>query len=417
VIELRGIEKTYPLGNHLVHALRGVDLTIETGELVAITGPSGSGKSTLLQITGCLDSPTRGSYRLLGSEVAGLSPRKLALIRNRVLGFVFQSYHLLPRLSASRNVELPLLYAGVSRTERRDRARAALEEVGLEHRIDHKPAELSGGERQRVAVARALVTHPRILLADEPTGNLDTRSGKAVLELFRRANKDRAITVVIVTHDRAVAAAMDREIAIRDGNVLYDGAPPTVFGDRQVMPLDEQGRLGKEHHYLRTHRIDATTAVVPLPGARLTFVVEESTGARLRPMDRDDEVSIEGVPVTEEGVPLYHGMVFSVAHRHYVYFEREPGEIDQRRPYLQPGGSGTGSRRGRSMSARSQSISDLGAVDEFFVFDDSLDEGRAFASDSDAGPIPGSRRVRKSPPPPSSASGETSDESTERPPA
>jgi putative ABC transport system ATP-binding protein len=225
MIELTSIEKDYPLGAHLVRALRGVSLTISPGELVAVTGPSGSGKSTLLQIVGCLDVPTRGSYRLLGSEVAGLSPSRLALIRNRVLGFVFQSYHLLPRLSASRNVELPLLYSGVPRPERRARARAALEEVGLGPRVDHKPSELSGGERQRVAVARALVTEPKILLADEPTGNLDTKSGAAVLELFRRANQDRGITVVVVTHDRGVASALDREISLRDGLVVSDGAP------------------------------------------------------------------------------------------------------------------------------------------------------------------------------------------------
>lgn len=383
MIELKKIQKSYALGNHWVQALKGVDITIETGELVAITGPSGSGKSTLLQITGCLDSPTSGSYRLLGSEVAGLSPRRLSLIRNRVLGFVFQSYHLLPRLTASRNVELPLLYAGVPRAERRSRAVAALEEVGLSHRIDHKPNELSGGERQRVAVARALVTHPKILLADEPTGNLDSRSGKAVLELFRRANKDRAITVVIVTHDRAVAAAMDREIAVRDGHILYDGPPPTIFAERQVMPLEDTGKVGREVHYLKDHRLDGSTAVVPLQGGRVTFHVEEATGAKLLPTDPDDELGIEGMKVPQEGVALYHGMVFSLGPRHYVYFEREPGDIDRRRVYLQPPET-QGSRRGRSMSVRSQTISDLATVDEFFVFDDSLDEMPAFgASDSD----------------------------------
>ncbi|MBI3723239.1 ABC transporter ATP-binding protein [bacterium] len=228
MIELRGIEKVYPLGAHAVHALRGVDLTIRPGELVAITGPSGSGKSTLLQITGCLDTPTRGSYRLLGEEVAGLGARRLALIRNRILGFVFQSYHLLARLSAARNVELPLLYAGVGRSERRSRARAALEEVGLGDRVDHRPSELSGGERQRVAVARALVTRPKVVLADEPTGNLDSRSGEAVLELFRQANRARGITIIVVTHDRSVACSMDREVAIRDGNIVKDGAPALV---------------------------------------------------------------------------------------------------------------------------------------------------------------------------------------------
>jgi putative ABC transport system ATP-binding protein len=240
VIELRAIEKIYPLGTHMVHALAGIDLTIEQGELLAITGPSGSGKSTLLQIAGCLDSPTRGSYRLLGEEVAGIGARRLSLIRNRILGFVFQSYHLLPRLSARRNVELPLLYAGVGRAERRSRASAALEEVGLAERIDHRPSELSGGERQRVAVARALVTRPRVLLADEPTGNLDTRSGVAVLELFRRANRDRGITVVIITHDRAVARATDREVAIRDGRIVADGAP--MAGDGVVTGTSQAAR-------------------------------------------------------------------------------------------------------------------------------------------------------------------------------
>ena len=229
MIELRGIEKIYPLGNHLVHALRGIDVSIAAGELVAVTGPSGSGKSTFLQIAGCLDTPTRGSYQLMGAEVSGLGARKLALIRNRILGFVFQSYHLLPRLSARRNVELPLVYAGVGRAERARKAAAALEEVGLGHRVEHVPSELSGGERQRVAVARALVTSPRVILADEPTGNLDTRSGTAVLDLFRRANRERGITVVIVTHDRGVAQATDREITMRDGLVVRDGAPAAAF--------------------------------------------------------------------------------------------------------------------------------------------------------------------------------------------
>ena len=235
MIELRSIEKLYPLGAHVVRALRGVTLSIEQAEILAITGPSGSGKSTLLQIMGCLDTPTSGSYRLLGDEVSGLAARRLALIRNRVLGFVFQSYHLLPRLSARRNVELPLLYAGVSRAERRSRACAALEEVGLGERVEHKPSELSGGERQRVAVARALVTRPRILLADEPTGNLDTKSGAAVLDLFRRANRDRGITVVIVTHDRSVALATDREVAIRDGEIVHDGSPRAVSATGSIL--------------------------------------------------------------------------------------------------------------------------------------------------------------------------------------
>jgi putative ABC transport system ATP-binding protein len=229
LVDIRGVEKVYPLGDHHVRALCGVDLRIEEGEYLAITGPSGSGKSTLLQIVGCLDVPTRGSYRLLGGEVAGLASRRLALVRNRLIGFVFQSYHLLPRLDSRRNVELPLLYGGTGRAERRKRALEALDAVGLARRADHLPSQLSGGERQRVAIARALVTRPRLILADEPTGNLDTHSGAQVLELFRRAHEERGITVVIVTHDRAVAAECPREVGLMDGAIVRDG-PPLLLG-------------------------------------------------------------------------------------------------------------------------------------------------------------------------------------------
>jgi putative ABC transport system ATP-binding protein len=242
VIELAAIEKTYSLGTHCVRALDGIDLVIDEGELVAVTGPSGSGKSTLLQILGCLDTPTSGSYQLLGGEVSTLGARELALVRNRILGFVFQSYHLLPRLSAVRNVELPLVFAGYSRREQRKLALAALEEVRLGDRADHRPAELSGGERQRVAIARALVTRPSILLADEPTGNLDSVAGDLVLEIIREANERRGLTVVLVTHDRSVAAALDREIEIRDGRiapgagaVLLEG----VVSEHDLVVLDD----------------------------------------------------------------------------------------------------------------------------------------------------------------------------------
>ena len=225
LIQLRAVEKEYALGAHRVRALRGVDLRIDEGEHVAITGPSGSGKSTLLQIVGCLDVPSRGSYRFLGGEVSGLSDRRLALVRNRLIGFVFQSYHLLPRLEASRNVELPLLYAGIGGAERRRRALEALVAVGLGARADHLPGQLSGGERQRVAIARALVTRPRLLLADEPTGNLDSRSGAQVLALFREAHRARGLTIVVVTHDPVVAAGAPREVSLRDGLIVRDGPP------------------------------------------------------------------------------------------------------------------------------------------------------------------------------------------------
>jgi putative ABC transport system ATP-binding protein len=223
-VELEGIERHYRLGDEVVRALDGVDLSVRYGEHLAVVGTSGSGKSTLLQILGCIDSPTAGRYRLDGEDVGALSESRLAEVRNRRIGFVFQSFHLLARATATRNVELPLVYAGVPAPERRRRALAALEEVGLADRARHHPEQLSGGQRQRVAIARALVTKPAILLADEPTGNLDARTGGEVLELFcSLRSPERAL--VMVTHDSALARRAQRLVALRSGRVAYDGDP------------------------------------------------------------------------------------------------------------------------------------------------------------------------------------------------
>jgi putative ABC transport system ATP-binding protein len=219
MIELTDIHKTYRMGDIEVHALRGVTATIAGGEFVAIMGPSGSGKSTLMNVIGCLDVPTAGSYRLDGIEVAGMGEDELALVRNRKIGFVFQSFNLLPRISAVEQVELPLAYARVA--NRRGRAAAALESVGLADRMDHKPAELSGGQQQRVAIARALVTEPSMILADEPTGNLDSKSSVEIMDLFRALNQ-RGITVVFVTHEPDIAAHTRRVLIIRDGLLSSD---------------------------------------------------------------------------------------------------------------------------------------------------------------------------------------------------
>ena len=223
LIEIEDICKTYQLGGGTVHALRGVSFTIERGEFVALVGPSGSGKSTLMNTLGCLDRPTSGAYRLDGRDVAGAKADQRANLRNTHLGFVFQNFNLLPRTTALENVELPLVYArGVSSRERRKRATAALSEVGLADRLDHHPAQLSGGQQQRVAIARALVNEPSILMGDEPTGNLDSRTGADVIALLRKLNTDRSLTVVLVTHDQQVARHADRTIVLRDGLIVAD---------------------------------------------------------------------------------------------------------------------------------------------------------------------------------------------------
>jgi putative ABC transport system ATP-binding protein len=221
MIEIENVTKVYQMGEVEVHALRGVSLRIEEGEFVTIMGPSGSGKSTLMNLLGCLDLPTEGRYHLHDQDVRGLSDTQLAHIRNKEIGFVFQQFNLLPRTTAQRQVELPLMYAGVGARERKKRAREALETVGLGDRAGHRPDELSGGQQQRVAIARALVTRPSIIMADEPTGNLDSKSGNEVLCIFEKLN-EKGITVIFVTHDPEIAAYSKRVIHILDGLIEKD---------------------------------------------------------------------------------------------------------------------------------------------------------------------------------------------------
>ena len=228
LVEFRGVGRDYLVGGSLVRALVSVDLDIDAGQFVAIVGPSGSGKSTLMNVLGCLDRPTRGSYRLAGVEVSSKDADERALVRNRLLGFIFQGFNLMPRTSALENTELPLVYRGVGKSERRRRALAALTRVGLEQRVHHTPAELSGGQQQRVAIARALVTDPPLLLADEPTGNLDSVTTYEVLALLQGLVREAGRTVILVTHEPDVAACADRVVTVRDGSVvsdLYERAP------------------------------------------------------------------------------------------------------------------------------------------------------------------------------------------------
>ncbi len=256
LVLMQGISKTYPTadgaapepaGRHsdeaeaeetAVHALQGVDFRIEPGEFVAIIGPSGSGKSTLMNLIGCLDVPDQGSYRLAGNDVAGLSDDELARIRNRFVGFVFQQWNLLPRTSALDNVALPLAYRGDR--ERHEKARAALGAVGLERRAGHHPNQLSGGEQQRVAIARALVTEPALILADEPTGSLDSATGREVLGLFERLNRDGR-TVVLVTHDPSVAARAHRQVRLHDGRIVEDTSRAPA-ADAPTVPMQAWSR-------------------------------------------------------------------------------------------------------------------------------------------------------------------------------
>ena len=219
-IEAVDVVRSYDLDGVAVPALRGVTLRIRRGDYVAIVGPSGSGKSTLMHLLGALDRPTSGRLAIAGRDVAGLSPAEMALLRNETIGFVFQAFHLLPRTSAVDNVALPLVYRGVSAAVRRRRATEMLDRVGLGHRVKHRPNQLSGGEQQRVAIARALVTEPAVLLADEPTGNLDSATGESVLALLESLNADSGVALVLVTHDREVAGRARRQIAMRDGRIV-----------------------------------------------------------------------------------------------------------------------------------------------------------------------------------------------------
>ena len=231
LIRMQGVTKTYDAGELAVQALRGVDLEIERGQMLAIIGPSGSGKSTLMHILGCLDAPTDGTYRLEGKDVSELTGFQLAAIRNQKVGFVFQTFNLLPKASLLRNVELPLLYAGVSGSDRKQQALVALDKVGLRDRAKHRPSELSGGQRQRAAIARAIVNQPSLILADEPTGNLDTKTGLEILEIFDRMHA-RGETIVVVTHDPRIAERCERVVSIVDGQIEDD----LVRGDAASRP-------------------------------------------------------------------------------------------------------------------------------------------------------------------------------------
>jgi putative ABC transport system ATP-binding protein len=239
VIELEDVWRTYSMGGEELHALAGIDERIGAGEHVAIMGASGSGKSTLLNVVGCLDRATRGTYRLGGREVQGLSDVELSRVRQQEIGFVFQSYHLVPRLDALGNVELPMIFAGLARKDRRQRAQAALESVGLAERLHHRPSEMSGGQRQRTAIARAMVMGPRILLADEPTGNLDSHSGRQVLELLEEM-KASGLTLVVVTHDPAVARRADRILILSDGRVQRRLEGEEVHDIARVFAAEEE---------------------------------------------------------------------------------------------------------------------------------------------------------------------------------
>jgi putative ABC transport system ATP-binding protein len=236
VIRLENVFKTYDLGEVQVHALRGVSFTVQTGEFVAVMGASGSGKSTLMNILGCLDRPTRGNYFLDGIDVSGMSKTDLAHIRNRKLGFVFQQFNLLSRTSALENVALPTVYAGLPQAEREKRARESLERVGLGDRADHHPSQLSGGQQQRVAIARALVNRPAILLADEPTGNLDSRTSVEIMEILQSLNEEQGLTVVLVTHEPDIALYTKRMLEFRDGRLRRDALVTGRLFARDILP-------------------------------------------------------------------------------------------------------------------------------------------------------------------------------------
>jgi len=236
VIHLENVHKTYDLGEIQVHALRGVSLEIREGEMVAVMGASGSGKSTLMNILGCLDKPSKGAYLLDGVDVTNMTKTELAKVRNSKIGFVFQQFNLLSRTSALENVELPTVYAGLPPEERHKRAQRALEQVGLAERAHHHPSQLSGGQQQRVAIARALVTEPSILLADEPTGNLDSRTSVEVMDIFQRLNQEHGITVILVTHEHDIANYAKRNLEFRDGKIQRDIAVRDRLMARDILP-------------------------------------------------------------------------------------------------------------------------------------------------------------------------------------
>ena len=236
LIELKDVYKIYPMGDETVHALDGVSLSIDQGEFVAIVGSSGSGKSTAMNIIGCLDVPTSGSYHLGGVDVSTMDDDQQAEIRNKMLGFIFQQYNLIPKLSVLENVELPLLYAGVPAEERRERAIHSLERVGLADKRKHLPSQLSGGQQQRVSIARALAGNPSVILADEPTGALDSRTGREVLGFLKKLNRE-GDTVVLITHDNSIAVRADRIIRLQDGRIIYDG---DAHDPRAVVQPDEE---------------------------------------------------------------------------------------------------------------------------------------------------------------------------------
>ncbi|WZL81776.1 ABC transporter ATP-binding protein [Vallitaleaceae bacterium 9-2] len=240
MLQINGLGKTYGSGQAAVNALRGIDLTVAEGEFVSIMGPSGSGKSTLMNIVGCLDKSTYGSYALDTVDVSKLNENELAAIRNKKIGFVFQSFNLLPRISALKNVELPMIYAGVHHKERRERAVEALKRVGLEARMDHKPNEMSGGQKQRVAIARALVNSPAIILADEPTGNLDSVSSEEIMEIFQQLNQE-GVTVLIVTHEPDIADHTHRIVTFEDGLLISDQRVESPLDAREI--LKEKQRM------------------------------------------------------------------------------------------------------------------------------------------------------------------------------
>jgi putative ABC transport system ATP-binding protein len=310
LIELSGVSKEYDTGGTLVRAMREVDLAIGHGEFVAIVGTSGSGKSTMMNILGCLDRPTRGTYTLAGLDVGSRKGDSRAIVRNRVIGFIFQGFNLLSRTTALENVELPLQYRGVGARERRRRATRALEAVGLGARLDHTPNQLSGGQQQRVAIARALVTDPPLLLADEPTGNLDTRTSLEVLALLQTLNRDRGITVVLVTHERDIAACASRVVTMRDGQVVSDV--------RQAQPMDAAAELG----------------ALPRPDDQMDLPQRADGGGAASAVSAGGPVPLSTYPIMLLGELLgealalaYMGLVLELNVLHGLWFSRLLGEV------------------------------------------------------------------------------------------